>query len=97
MSILKMVNEKQTDRKKLYAKYEYLTATSKTDDGRLVGTSNLMSNYVIEEMQAVKRIFHKTGGRCWVEIVVSLTPDLKARSNHDYLEIAKEIVEIYSE
>lgn len=78
MSILKMVNEKGTEKKRMYAKDDYLTAASKTDNGKLVGSSNCMSRYVVEEMLAVKRVFHKSGGRSWVEGVVSLTPDLKS-------------------
>ena len=43
MSILKMVNEKQTDRKRLYDKFDYLTASSKTKNGKLVGNTNCIS------------------------------------------------------
>ena len=95
MSILKMVNEKGTEKKRMHAKDDYLTAASKTDNGKLVGSSNCMSRYVIEEMLAVKRIFHKSGGRSWVEFVVSLTPDLKSRSNDEYMEVAHEIASLF--
>lgn len=97
MSILKMVNEKGTEKKRMYAKDDYLTAASKTDNGKLVGSSNCMSRYVVEEMLAVKRVFHKSGGRSWVEGVVSLTPDLKSRTNDEYMEIAREIVSLFPE
>ena len=55
MSILKMVNEKQTDRKRLYDKFDYLTASSKTKNGKLVGTTNCISWYTAEEMLMVKK------------------------------------------
>ena len=97
MSILKMVNENGTEKKRMYAKDDYLTAASKTDNGKLVGSSNCMSRYVVEEMLAVKRVFHKSGGRSWVEGVVSLTPDLKSRTNDEYMEIAREIVSLFPE
>lgn len=97
MSILKMVNEKDTDKKRIYAKDDYLTALSKTDNGKLVGSTNCMSRYVVDEMLAVKRIFHKSRGRNWVEVVVSPTPDNKARPNEEYLEVARAIVKLYSD
>lgn len=97
MSILKFINERRTDRKRLHDKIDYLTARSKTADGKLVGNSNCISRYTVEEMLLVKKIYHKTGGRCWVEIVVSLTPDEKFRPDAQYMEIAKEIVDLFED
>ena len=74
MSILKMVNERGTNLQRLYEKVDYLTADSKTDRGHLVGSSNCLSRFTVEEMLAVKKLLHKTGGRMWVEVVLSLTP-----------------------
>lgn len=95
MTIIKAINEKGTDRKSLYKKKDYLTADSKTNGGKFVATFNCMSPYVIEEMLSVKRIFHKSGGRCWFEYVISPTPDIPSRANEDYLELAKEIANLF--
>lgn len=95
MTIIKAIKEKGTDRKSLYKKKDYLTADSKTNGGKFVVTFNCMSPYVIEEMLSVKRIFHKSGGRCWFEYVISPTPDIPSRANEDYLELAKEIANLF--
>lgn len=97
MSILKMVNEKQTDRKRLYDKFDYLTAASKTNNGKLVGTTNCISRYTAEEMLMIKRIYHKCGGRCWIEIVLSMTPDEASRPDKEYMEIAKAVADIFED
>lgn len=95
MTIIKAINEKGTDRKSLYKKKDYLTADSKTNGGKCVLTVNCISPYVIEEMLSVKRIFHKSGGRCWFEYVISPTPDIPSRANEDYLELAKEVADLF--
>ena len=97
MSILKMINERHTDKKRLQDKYSYLTAASKTDNGKLVGASNCITKRHIDEMLTVKRLYHKDGGRCWVEFTLSLTPDRKDIRNEDYLEIAQQVADLFPE
>ena len=97
MSILKMVNETGTNRKRLEDKIDYLTADSKTDRGKLVGSSNCISKFVAEEMMAVKKLTHKTGGRMWIEIVVSATPDDQNRPDAAYMQLAKDFVGLFAE
>ena len=96
MSILKMVNERGTSLKRLYDKVDYLTADSKTDRGKLVGNSNCLSRFTVEEMLAIKKLTHKTGGRMWVEVVLSLTPEDKHRSDAAYLALAQDFVTLFS-
>lgn len=83
MSILKMVNEKQTDRKRLYDKFDYLTAASKTNNGKLVGTTNCISRYAAEEMLMVKKIhpfeyrFNSQREKIYAESIRLAAPETK--------------------
>ena len=97
MSILKMVNERGTNLQRLYEKVDYLTADSKTDRGHLVGSSNCLSRFTVEEMLAVKKLLHKTGGRMWVEVVLSLTPEDAKRPDTTYMSLAKDFVSLFDE
>ena len=97
MSILKMVNETGTNLQRLYDKVDYLKADSKTNRGKLVGSSNCMSRFIVEEMLAVKKLTHKTGGRMWVEFVLSVTPEDKNRPDTAYMELAKDFVTLFGE
>lgn len=97
MSILKMVNERGTNLQRLYDKNDYLTANSKTDHGNLVGSSNCVSHFTVEEMLAVKKLSHKTGGRMWVEVVLSFTPEDVKRPDTVYMSLAKDFVDLFRE
>lgn len=97
MSVLKMINETGTNLKRLYDKVDYLTADSKTDRGKLVGSSNCLSRFTVEEMLAIKKLSHKNGGRMWVEVVLSLTPEDNHRPDTAYMALAKDFVTLFGE
>ena len=97
MSILKMVDERDTNLRRLYDKYDYLTADSKTDCGKLIGASNCITRFTVEEMLEVKKLAHKSGGRMWMEIILSLTPEDRRRPDGAYMKLAEDFVSIFEE
>lgn len=97
MSILKMINGRNLSPSKFRDLHRYVTAPSKTKDGQTVGNSGCLSKHVVAEMLAVKRLHHKTGGRQWIHIAISLTPDEPHRPDDLYLSLATECVKLFPE
>lgn len=95
MSVLKMINKLRRGSRGLEDLYEYITAPSKTDSGRLTGTKDILTHMPLTEMVTVKKLFFKTGGRQQIHLVVSLTPDDQNRSDNVYMELAPKIAGIF--
>lgn len=95
MSLLKMIKWYDRSRVTLDEIYEYVNAPSKTRDGILRGTNGIMTQMPVLEMKAVKQLYNKPGGRQWIHIVISLTPDQKERRSEAYLPIADQIARMF--
>ncbi len=48
-------------------------------------------------MLAIKKLVHKLGGRMWIEMVLSLTPEDKKRPNRAYMQVAEDFVRVFEE
>lgn len=95
MSVLKMINKLRRGSRRSEDLYEYITAPSKTDSGRLTGTKDILTHMPLTEMKTVKKLYHKTGGRQQIHLVVSLTPDDRNRSDNVYLDLASKVAGIF--
>lgn len=96
MSIVKMINGGNCSRKSFRDLHEYVTAASKTKNGQTIGSSGcITSNHVIEEMLTVKKLYHKSGGRQWIHVAISLTPDEKHRPDDLYMAVGEKIANLF--
>lgn len=91
MSIATMINWNRKYSMGIEDLISYLWASSKTRGGRYTGTNNLLTHMPAMEMNALKKLHHKPGGRQWGHLAVSLTPDNEDRDSYAYLSIAKRL------
>lgn len=90
--IIKFINGSNSDRNYLRDTYEYITAPSKTDNGRLVTTYGAAGKDPVAWMITVKRVWHKTNGKQGEHFIVSFPEDFD-KTPEDLLKIMREIVE----
>lgn len=95
MSIIKMINMARQTHGDLDDLHTYICSASKTKDGTLIGTNNILSKMHVMEMQTVKKVYNKTDKRQCAHMVVSLTPDCKDRSDQLYLKTANQIAQLF--
>ena len=95
MSIIKMINMARQTHGDLDDLHTYICSASKTKDGTLIGTNNILSKMHVMEMQTVKKVYNKTDKRQCAHMVVSLTPDRKDRSDQLYLKTANQIAQLF--
>lgn len=85
MSIATMINWNRKYSMGIDDLISYLWASSKTRGERYTGTNNLLTHMPAMEMNALKKLYHKPGGRQWGHLAVSLTPDNEDRNSYAYL------------
>ncbi len=95
MSVLKMIKWRSRSRATLDDVFEYVNAPSKTREGILRGTNGILTQMPVIEMQAVKQIFNKLGGRQWIHMVLSMTPDQIGRRSEAYMPVADRIARLF--
>lgn len=85
MSILKHVSGSNCDPDYINVLVDYMTENHKTADGLYVDTYGCSKTNPVRDIDAVKKIHHKTGGKQGEHFVLSITPDkisLKYRKIH---------------
>ena len=97
MSVVKMINIKNQTHRKIRDVVSYISADSKTNGGKSVGSRGFLTKHIVTEMIAVKKLHHKTGGRQFIHIAISLTPDELHRPDDLYLSVAAECVKLFPE
>lgn len=90
--IIKFINSSNYGKNYLKDTYEYITAPSKTDNGRLVTTCGVAGEDPVAWMLTVKRLWHKTNGKQGEHFIVSFPEDFD-KTPEDLLEIMYEIVD----
>ena len=91
MSILKHVSGSNCDPDYINALVDYMTENHKTADGLYVDTYGCSKTNPVRDIDAVKKIHHKTGGKQGEHFVLSITPDKPENTNASYMEIGRRI------
>lgn len=97
MSILKHVSGHNYSKKTMAQLINYATEAYKTGDGKYIYTHGCSKKDIHKDMNAIKRAYHKEGGKQGEHFVISISPDDKRVSDNDYIEIGRKIAEFYDE
>ncbi len=90
--IIKFINGNNHDKNYLKDTYEYITAPSKTDNGRLVMTYGCTEDHPIDDMFRTKKLWNKTDRRQGEHFIVSFPEDFD-KTPDELLKIMYEIVD----
>lgn len=96
MSVLKWVNDANNDQDSFEYIVKYATSKPYTDWDKNVGTKGCRKDAIIRDMNAVKKAYHKSNGKLYEHVVLSITPDYNSRNDSDYMEIGRRIAEHYA-
>lgn len=91
MSILKHVSGSNCDPDYINVLVDYMSENHKTADGLYVDTYGCSKTNPVRDIDAVKKIHHKTGGKQGEHFVLSITPDKPENTNASYMEIGRRI------
>lgn len=95
MSILKWVNDANNDQDSYEYIVKYVTSKPYTDWDKNVRTKGCRKDAIIRDMSAVKKAYHKSNGKLYEHVVLSITPDHSSRKDSDYMEIGRRIADHY--
>ena len=97
-AILKFINGRNDNRHYLQGMIDYVTDSSKTDNGRLVATHGCSHNHLLEDILTNKKLHHKSHGKQGEHFVISFNPHSTDISYVDVLNTVYEIVsKVYPE
>lgn len=96
-SIMKWVNGFNRSSEYLFKLEAYLTDCVKTELQRWIGTFGCTRKHPIEDMLAVKRLYHKGHGKQGEQFTLMPWPDDPNIPNEIYMELAHEVSEYFSD
>lgn len=97
-AVLKFINGRNNNKEYLQGVYDYITDSTKTDNGNLVATHGCSKNHPLEDMLRNKLLHNKTHRKQGEHFVLALAPCGESKSPLEVLRVVKEIVStIYPE
>lgn len=78
-AILKFINGRNDNRQYLNDIHEYITAPSKTNNGRYIATRGCSHNRPIEDFIATKKLHNNSNGKQGEHFVLSFPPERFAK------------------
>lgn len=97
MSIGRYVNGSNNTQDDFRSILCYITEDYKTGNGKYVAAHGCSPKRILRDMSAVKKAHHKTHGKQYEHVVISITPDTADKSDLDYMEIGRAIAAYYKE
>lgn len=91
MSIYKRINDSKNDKDAFERIIKYITKKPYTVWETDVGSIGCRKENAFQDMTAVKKSYHKGGGRQYDHAVLSITPDFPSLKDSDYMEIGRRI------
>lgn len=95
MSVIRFINGSNNDRQYLIDKLAYLSSPAKTKGDHQMGANGCSPETPLDGMLAVKKLYHKTGGRQGIHLVVSPSSDSRYIDDKTYLRLADQIAFLF--
>lgn len=91
-AVLKFINGRNDSKEYMQGVCDYITDPAKTDNGNLVETYGCSKEHPLEDINANKKLWHKTHGKQGEHFVLALAPCAASKSPLEVLNVVKEIV-----
>lgn len=93
-AILKFINGRNDSRQYLQGMFDYITDTTKTNNGKLIATQGCSHDHPLKDIFANKKLHNKTNGKQGEHFVLSFPLGDSDRSPDKVLNVVSEIVRI---